>query len=473
MPVQNNLIIRGLPILINIFVFANFPSQGTPTNKPNVIFILADDLGYGDLGCYGQSKIQTPNIDQLASDGMLFTQAYSGSSVCAPSRCSLMTGFHNGHNRIRDNLPHDIYLRPDDFTLAELFKSAGYRTGGVGKWGLGIPGTWGLPNQQGFDYWYGHYNQDQAHFYYPDFLWENDKLKLLQEMEIKNDVGVMTGNRGGENKFYSHDLFTQKATDFITNNKDHPFFLFIAYTVPHYSDYPKDTPEHFIVPTDEPYSGKNWPQVAKNYAAMISRMDRDIGKLTELIKSLQIDENTLIVFTSDNGPYKGNPTPIEFFNSNGKLRGGKRDLYEGGIRIPFIAKWKNVIPANTKNDKIIAFYDMLPTFAELLNYPDKIKSDGISVLTDLKGEQGKNHKYLYWDYGHVRNTYKQALRYNQYKAVRIINEEKSTIELYNLENDPGETNDIASKNPGVVNNIKKMLNEAYEYTNDYPRKIKQ
>ncbi len=211
-----------------LWMFNMKTTQGNPNYRPNVIFIMADDLGYGDLGCYGQNKIQTPNIDQLALEGMLFTQAYSGSSVCAPSRCSLMTGFHNGHNRIRDNLPHDIYLRPDDFTVAELFKNAGYRTGGVGKWGLGIPGSWGLPNQQGFDYWYGHYNQDQAHFYYPDFLWENDKLKLLQEMEIKNDVGVMVGNRGGENRFYSHNLFTEKAIDFINIHKDHPFFLFIS-----------------------------------------------------------------------------------------------------------------------------------------------------------------------------------------------------------------------------------------------------
>ncbi len=247
-------------------------------------------------------------------------------------------------------------------------------------------------------------------------------------------------------------------------------FLF-PNTIPHYSDYSKDIPEHFIVPSDEPYSNENWSQVAKNYAAMISRMDRDVGKLTELIKNLQLEENTFIIFTSDNGPYQGNPTPIEFFDSNGILRGGKRDLYEGGIRIPFIAKWKNMIPENTKNNKVIAFYDMMPTFAELINYPEQIKTDGISIIPDLRGGQGDKHEYLYWDYGHVRNTYKQAIRYKQYKGVRIIEEQKSRIELYNLNNDVEEKKNIADKNPDVINAIKLMMDDAYQYTNDYPRKI--
>jgi arylsulfatase A-like enzyme len=382
-----------------------------------------------------------------------------------------MTGFHNGNNRIRDNLPHDIYLRPDDFTIAELFKRAGYQTGGIGKWGLGIPGTWGLPYQQGFDYWYGHYNQDQAHFYYPDFLWENDKLQLLHEMEIKNDIGVMIGNRGGENRFYSHDLFTQKALDFVKIHKDHPFFLFISYTIPHYSDYKKDSPEHFLVPSDEPYSEMEWPKIAKNYAAMISRMDLDVGKIQELIEQLQLKESTLIIFTSDNGPYQGVSTPIEFFNSNGVLRGGKRDLYEGGIRIPFIAKWDKVIPENTKNDKMIAFWDLLPTFAELLNYPAKINTDGISILPDLKGGSGEFHNYLYWDYGHVRNTFKQAVRYKNFKAVRFINDGTSKIELYDLANDPEEKEDVSEKYPGIVTQILKMMSDAYNYSEDYPRVV--
>lgn len=447
-------------------------AQTIKKKGPNVIFIMADDLGYGDLGCYGQDKILTPNIDLLAKEGMRFTQAYAGSSVCAPSRSSLMTGFHNGHNRVRDNLPHGVYLRPNDFTLAELFASAGYTTGGVGKWGLGEPGTWGLPNQQGFDYWYGHINQDQAHFYYPDYLWENNKLVLLQEMVMENEVGKIKGNRGGENTFYTHDLFTEKAARFIGENKENPFFLYLSYTIPHFSDYPKDSPEHFIVPDDAPYTKKNWPRIAKNYAAMITRLDGDVGRIMKLLKKLDIDENTLVIFTSDNGPYKGVSTPIAFFDSNGPYRGGKRDLYEGGIRIPFIARWKKVIPEGKENHKSIAFWDILPTFADLIDYPDHIKTDGISFLPDLKGGKSKAHEYLYWDYGHVRPTFKQAVRYGQYKGINIEKDNQNIFELYDLVQDPGEKNNIAESYPEKVTRIKSFMDKAYTVTDDYPREPK-
>ena len=450
--------------------------QGTlaqpPTKStPNVIFIMADDLGYGDLGCYGQRKIQTPNIDKLAGEGMKFAQMYAGSSVCAPSRSSLMTGFHNGHNRVRDNLPHGVYLRPDDFTVAELFKTAGYATGGIGKWGLGVPGTWGVPNQQGFDYWYGHINQDQAHFYYPDYLWENNKLVLLQEMVVENEVGVIKGNRGGENRFYSHDLFTKKAVDFIQENGDNPFFLYLSYTIPHYSDYPKDTPEHYIVSSDQPYTDRDWPQIAKNCAAMITRLDGDVGRLMALLKSLGIDQNTLVIFTSDNGPYQEVPTPVAFFKSNGPLRGGKRDMYEGGIRVPFIARWKKVIPAGKVNVKPVAFWDLMPTFADLIGYPDKLETDGISFLADLKGGRGKTHDYLYWDYGHVRPTFKQAVRKGSFKGIREEKEGRTTFELYDLGKDPGEQVNVAGQFPGQVAAMKAIMKKAYAPTKEYPARM--
>jgi len=456
---------------LTVYTNGQDSSSNTHETRPNSIFIMADDLGYGDLGCYGQQKILTPNIDRLAEGGMLFTQAYAGSSVCAPSRSSLLTGFHNGHNRIRDNLPHGVYLQPDDFTLAELLKQAGYQTGGVGKWGVGVPGSWGLPNQQGFDYWYGHYNQDQAHFYYPDFLWENDKLLLLQEMEMVDEVGKMTGNRGGENRFYTHDLFTQKAVEYIESNQQNPFFLLISYTIPHFSDYPKDSPQHYLVPTDSPYTEKSWPQIAKNYAAMITRMDDDIGKLMSVIAENDLEENTLVIFTSDNGPYTGIPTPIEFFDSNGPLRGGKRDLYEGGIRVPFIARWKNVIPKGTQNDHIIAFWDILPTFANLINYPHTIRTDGVSIWPVLTGGQGLIQEYYYWDYGHVRDTFKQAIRYGKYKGLRIHKNNEFRFELYDLDKDPGETSNIAEHNPIVVQKIQQMMNKAYIFTDEYPRVV--
>lgn len=459
---------KVITFLISISVVSSTSGKDNYNRvKPNIVIIMADDLGYGDLGCYGQQKIRTPNIDRLAAEGMSFTQAYSGASVCAPSRCSLMTGFHNGHNRIRDNLPSGIYLRPDDFTIAELLKMAGYQTGGVGKWGLGIEGTWGLPNKQGFDYWYGHYNQDQAHFYYPDFLWENDKLVLLQDLVITNGIGEITGNRGGKNKFYSHDLFTAKANDFIVRNKDHPFFLYVAYTIPHYSDYPKDTPEHYIVPSDEPYSDNKWPQIAKNYAAMITRMDSDVGKLMKLLKDLQLEENTLVFFTSDNGPYQEVSTPIEFFDSNGPFRGGKRDSYEGGIRIPFIVKWKNVIPDSSKNDKIIAFWDIMPTLAEIIDFPGKIETDGVSILPDLTGGKGEEHKYLYWDYGHVRDTYSQAVRCGDFKGIQQFSKGIKTFELYNLRNDISESRNISSEAPEIVKEFQSFMSESYNFSNDY------
>jgi len=421
--------------------------------KPNIIFIMADDLGYGDLGCYGQKKILTRNVDHLAAEGMRFTQAYAGSTVCAPSRCSLMTGMHNGHNRVRDNIPHEIWLRPDDLTVAEVLKQAGYKTGGIGKWSLGNPGSWGIANYQGFDYWYGHLSQDQAHFYYPHYLWENDKVVLL-------------GNRGNKNESYTHDLFTEKALSFIEQHREDPFFLYLAYTIPHFSDYPKDSPEHFIVPDDEPYTNKDWPQIAKNYAAMITRMDRDVGQIMKLLKQLGIDENTIVFFTSDNGPYKGSPIPIKFFDSNGKLRGGKRDQYEGGIRVPMIVRWPGKVPAGQVSDQVWAFWDFLPTAAELAGLPIPKDIDGISVLPALLGKKQKSHDYLYWDYGHVRKTYKQAVRMGDWKGVR--NGVRAPVELYNLSDDVGETRNVASEHPQVVSQIEEIMRTARDDSEDYP-----
>lgn len=439
-----------------------------PRKRPNIIFIMADDLGYNDLGCYGQKKIVTPNIDQLAAEGTMFTQAYAGSTVCAPSRCSLMTGMHNGHNRIRDNLPNSIWLRPDDVTVVEILKQAGYKTGGIGKWSLGNPGSWGVPNYQGFDYWYGQIDQNHAHFYYPDYLWENDEVVMLQKVVIENEVGKLVGNRGGQKMFYTHDLYTEKAIDFIRDNRENPFFLYLSYTIPHFSDYPKDSPDHYLVPSNEPYSKKDWPQIAKNYAAMITRMDSDVGRITALIKEFGLDSNTIIFFTSDNGPYKGVSTPIEFFDSNGVLRGGKRDLYEGGIRVPFIARWPGEIPAGVTNDQIVAFWDILPTLAQIAGLPAPSKIDGISILPSLLGQKQKQHEYLYWDYGHVRKTFKQAIRMDRWKAVRIGVDEP--LELYHLRDDPGETTDLAAKHPEIVTKIESLMEKAYAYSPDYPVK---
>ena len=441
-------------------------ASGRPGLRPNVVFILADDLGYGDLGSYGQRKIQTPHLDQLAAEGLRFTQVYAGSTVCAPSRSSLMTGMHNGHNRVRDNLPHGVWLRPDDLTVAEVLKQAGYRTGGIGKWSLGNPGSWGIPLYQGFDHWYGHLNQDQAHFYYPDYLWDDDTVSLLQEVVMVGEVGKMRGNRGGRNALYTHDLFTERALAFVEDNRDRPFFLYLSYTLPHFSDYPRDSPEHYIVPSDAPYSSRDWPQIAKNYAAMITRLDRDVGHLVTRLGELGLDQSTLVVFTSDNGPYQGVPTPIEFFDSNGPLRGGKRDVYEGGIRVPFIARWPGKVPAGRVSDQVFAFWDILPTLAELAGLPPPEGIDGISMLPALLGQPQEGHEFLYWDYGHVRRTFKQAVRMGEWKGVR--NGVRAPLELYDLRDDIGEARDVASAHPEVVQRIEELMEAARTDVPEYP-----
>lgn len=423
--------------------------------RPNIILILADDLGYGDLGCYGQTRIQTPNLDRLAAEGARFTQFYAGASVCSPSRCSLMTGMHNGHNRVRDNVPHGVFLRPDDVTVAEVLKQAGYTTGAIGKWSLGNPGTWGVANWQGFDYFYGYLDQDHAHHYYPDYLWENDRIVELR------------ANRGGRNRAYTHDLFTEKALGFIETNKDRPFFLYLPYTVPHWSDYPRETPESQIVPTDEPYTGEAWPQTEKNFAAMITRLDRDVGRIAELVVRLGLDSNTLILFTSDNGPDPTKSHDVEFFDSNGVFRGHKRLLYEGGIRVPLIARWPGRVPGGLVSDQVWAQWDLLPTLATLagLNPPKLV--DGLDMTAALEGGKPRaEHEYLYWDYGHCRLDYLQAVRAGHWKAVR--NGQDAPLELYDLSGDPSETTSVADAHPEVARRMLAYMNSAATPSDDYP-----
>ncbi|MBI3117079.1 MAG: arylsulfatase [Candidatus Hydrogenedentes bacterium] len=425
------------------------------STRPNIVLILADDLGYGDLGCYGQEQIQTPHLDRLAAEGTKFTQCYAGAPVCAPSRCCLITGMHNGHGRVRDNLPHDIWLQPDDRTVAEVLKQAGYRTGAIGKWSLGNPGSWGVANFQGFDYFFGHLDQDQAHFYYPDYLWENDKIVHLR------------GNRGGQRGEYTCDLFTEKALAFVRENQQKPFFLYLAYTWPHWSDYDKKTPESLPVPTDDPYSQRDWPQIEKNYAAMVTRMDRDVGRLADLLKELGIEENTLFLFTSDNGPSAEAVHSPDFFESNGPLRGTKRELYEGGIRVPMIARWPGRVPANRECDQVWAFWDILPTLAELAGLPPVAGIDGISMAPALLGrEQTRQHEYLYWDYAHVRGTFSQAVRAGNWKGIR--NGPGAPLELYDLAQDLGETRDLSNQFPDVVERIERFVEAAYVASPDYP-----
>ncbi len=420
-------------------------------SQPNIIFIMADDLGYGDLGCYGQDLIQTPNIDQLAREGTRFTQAYAGGPVCTPSRSVLMTGLHNGHTPARDNIPHyHTYLREGDVTVAEILQRAGYQCGGVGKWSLGDAGTVGRATNQGFDMWFGYLNQDHAHYYYTEYLDDNEgRLELPGNSESQ--------------EYYSHHLIADRAVQFIKDSAGGPFFLYAAFTLPHFSAESED-PDRFAVPSTEPYSEKNWDAQSKKYAAMVHMLDQDIGRIVDLIDALGLREQTLIIFTSDNG---GHSTVWKQFDTNGPLRGYKRDLTEGGIRVPFIARWSGTVPAGHVSDDIIAFQDMMPTFAGLAGASCPEQIDGISVVNALQGKEMKQqYPYLYWDYGHCRDRYDQAVRLGWWKGIR--EGQGNPIQLYDLRTDPGEKHDLANQHPELVQKIDTIMEEIVIPSDRYP-----
>lgn len=444
------LIACGCVVAILASLGVAAPPAATPVpqriERPNILFILADDLGYGDLGCYGQKQILTPNIDRLAERGMRFTQFYAGCTVCAPSRCCLMTGLHTGHAYIRGNSGKNgarVPLRPDDVTVAEVLKTVGYRTGIIGKWGLGEPDTTGIPNRQGFDYWFGYLNQAHAHDYYTDYLWRNEERYELP------------GNRDGKREQYSHDLFTREALAFIKADPDKPFFLYLAYTIPH---------AKLEVPDDAPYSDKPWPTPQKNYAAMITRMDRDIGRIVELLDKLGMTQRTLVFFTSDNGATSEGGGEASFFKSNAPLRGIKRDLYEGGIRVPMIAVWPGKIRAGTTSDQVWAMWDFLPTVADITGAKAPSGLDGISMRNALLGLPQKNHDYLYWEF-HERGG-AQAVRMGDYKAV--IKKAGAPIELYDLKTDIGESKDIAAAKPDLVRRAEELFRTARTESEHWP-----
>ena len=431
--------------------------------RPNIIFILADDLGYGDLGCYGQETVKTPNLDRMAAEGMRFTDHYAGSTVCAPSRCALMTGLHTGHCWIRGNalLP----LRPEDVTVAKLLKEAGYTTGIIGKWGLGEAGSTGIPNKQGFDYWFGYLNQRHAHNYYPTYLWRNEET-----VPLKNEVRDVNLPGGVATKRieYSHDLFTEDALSFVEQNRDKTFFLYLAYTIPHANN--EAGQNGMEVPSLEPYADRDWPQPQKGHAAMITRMDRDIGRLFGRLKELGLDQNTLVMFSSDNGPHKeggGDPT---FFRSSGPLRGYKRDLYEGGIRVPMIARWPGRIKPGSVNNHICAFWDFLPTYCEIAGVETPQGLDGISLVPTLLGQpdRQKQHEFLYWEF-HEQGK-KQAVRMGDWKGVRlnVAKNPDGPIELYNLQGNIGEKQNVAQSHPEIVAKIAEYMRLSHTPSEHWP-----
>ena len=437
-------------------------ADAAPAGKPNIIFIVADDLGYRDVGCYGQDKIRTPNIDRLAADGMRFTDAYSGCTVCAPSRSVLMTGLHMGHTPIRGNGMGS--LLPDEVTVAEVLKRAGYATGGFGKWGLGEePGQPGVPNKKGFDRFFGYLNQAHAHFYYPEYLYLNEERYPLP------------GNSNGRRTTYSHDVIAGKALEFIRENKGRPFFCYAPFTIPHWellvpedslAEYRGKFEERAFIDPRNHYARQDESHAA--YAAMITRMDRDIGRMLSLVRELGLDRNTIVFFTSDNGP----ALPIrgdDYFRSKGPLRGHKEDFYEGGIRVPMIARWPGRIPAGKVSGLPWSFCDVMPTLAELAGAEAPRRIDGVSVIpTLLGGRRQTEHEYLYWEllrsapgnrWAYRNETPAQALRMGEWKAVR--NKAEAPLELYNLAEDIGETRDLAAKNPRVLARIQELLKAAH------------
>jgi arylsulfatase A-like enzyme/predicted neuraminidase len=435
---------RTLPCLLLAILIGDI-ATGYSTTKPNIIFLMADDLGYGDPGCYGGKTIATPNIDRLARQGLRFTQAYSGGPVCTPARSVLMTGLHNGHTPARDNVPHyRTYLVDQDVTVAEILKTAGYRCGGIGKWSLGDAGSEGGATRQGFDSWFGYLNQDHAHYYHPEYL-DDDNGRL-----------ALNGNTTSR-RHYSHELLTERALEFIRESKDGPFFFYGAYALPHFSAKDEDR-DGFTVPSTQPYTDRDWDEKSKKYAAMVHLLDRDVGRITDLVDELGLSENTLIIFTSDNGGHK---TIHRRFNTSGPLRGFKRELTEGGIRVPFIMRWPGHTPAGKTSHEVIAFQDMLPTFAALAGIPPGTPVDGINVGSALTGgtlESKRDH--LYWDYGHCRGRqYAQAVRLGDWKGIRAV-KNGNQMELYDLANDIGETKDLARQNPQIVRRIATIMDEA-------------
>ena len=411
--------------------------QAATADKPNVIFILADDLGYGDLGCFGQKLIKTPNIDQLAKEGMRFTQSYAGATVCAPSRCTLMTGKHNGHAAIRGNQEvkpeGQLPMPADTFTVAHLMKQAGYKTGLIGKWGLGHPGSESTANKMGFDYFFGYNCQRQAHEYYPEYLWRNEEKVMLN------------GSK------YSHDLLADEALEFIKSHKTHPFFLYLALTIPH---------AKLQVPDTQAYDDQPWPSDLKKLASMITRMDKDVGRITALLKELAIDQNTLVVFASDNGAaYRD-----ELFQHSGPLRGFKRDMYEGGIRTPAIVRMPGKIPAGVVSQQVWTFADFLPTMSELTGEKISGTIDGVSIWKSWLTGQVQEHPPLYFEF-HERG-FNQAARIGDWKAVKMS--PAKPLELYDLKNDLAETHDLADQHPAEVARFEAFLKSARTESASWP-----
>ena len=440
---------------------------------------MADDLGYGDLGCYGQKLIKTPRLDQMAKEGMKFTRFYSGSTVCAPSRSVLMTGQHMGHTHVRGNAGGDMSrqsLRDIDLTVAEKLKETGYKTALIGKWGLGEVGQEGHPLKQGFDYFYGYLNQVHAHNFYPEFLWRNQKKHALKNVVKPVSEKPRAGFMGGaatKRVEYSHDLFTQEALTWVKTNKENPFFLYLPLTIPHANNEgTRMFGDGAEVPDYGIYEKENWSKQDKGQAAMITRMDRDVGRLLDLLKELKIEENTLVMFTSDNGPHNEAGHNPELFKPAGPLRGIKRTLTEGGIRVPTLAWWPNTIEPNSISDQPFYFGDLMATACDMSQSDMPPHTDSLSFLPTLKGkaEEQKRHKYLYWEF--YERTFRQAVVMEDWKLIRS-GMDNQRLELYDLKNDIHEDVNLIKEQPAVAQRMLTYMESAHVPHPNWPTPKRQ
>ena len=429
--------------------------------KPNIVFIMSDDLGYAELGCYGQEILKTPHIDRLAEQGLRFTDCYAGSTVCAPSRCVLMTGLHTGHCLIRGNAR--VPLRPEDITVAEALHKAGYVTGMFGKWGLGEPATSGIPNAQGFDEWFGYLNQGHAHNYYPEFLWKNQEKYPLPNQA---SGGVAT-----KAVTYSNDVILRECLDFLDRRRDDPFFLYVPFTLPHVNnERTRATGDGMEVPGYGRYADKDWPTPEKGRAQMITMLDDSVGRILAKLDELGLADDTIVFFTNDNGAQQEGGSSVRFFESNGPLRGIKRDLYEGGIRVPMIVRWPGKTPTDAVSAHAWGFWDFLPTAADIAGVASPKGLDGVSVLPTLLGKKQKPEEFMYWEF-HERGT-SQAVRMGKWKAIRKGSPE-APIELYDLSNDIGETRNVAKRHPEIVVEIAKYLATARTESEHWPLRVRK
>lgn len=432
--------------------------------RPNIIYLLLDDAGYGDLSCYGQTRFQTPNVDALAREGMKFTQHYAGSTVCAPTRCSLMTGLHTGHAQVRGNREvkpeGQSPLKAGTTTVAGLLKDAGYRTGAFGKWGLGFPGSEGDPVNQGFDVFYGYNCQREAHTYYPKWLWDN-----LEKVELDGET-------------YAHDLIVERALRFIRESREGPFFCFLPWTIPHAAMH---VPESYAAPFREKfpqfedvigkYKGPHVKNPVAAFAGMMVKMDEDVGRVSQLLKELEIDENTIFLFTSDNGPHREGGHRPGFFDSNGPLRGHKRDLTEGGIRVPLLVRWPGKIRPGTVSEHVSAHWDFLPTACELAGIETPDGLDGLSFVPELLGKEQAEHAHLYWEF--YEQGGKRAARFGRWKAIQtdLRRRHDPPVELYDLGADPGETVDLASLHPEKVKRAREIFAREHVPSEDWGKLV--